>query len=193
MDEDEDIGGLAGTGSQLAYEKGIQQNMDVLQSARAALRAKRVGPSDAEKWFAIASALGQPTRTGSFGETVGNLGTLLAKYSGEKREAEEGREVKLADLDARARTEQLRLLAARATAEARIAAANAPKYDPLPAGGYQQRPGTGGAPQYPKQDNYGNYVITDMRQLTFLPVNTPVVEPGQDPTQPKYVPPRTPR
>lgn len=123
MDEDEDIGGLAGTGSQLAYEKGIQQNMDVLQSARAALRAKRVGPSDAEKWFAIASALGQPTRTGSFGETVGNLGTLLAKYSGEKREAEEGREVKLADLDARARTEQLRLLAARATADARAKAA----------------------------------------------------------------------
>lgn len=193
MDEDEDIGGLAGTGSQLAYEKGIQQNMDVLQSARAALRAKRVGPSDAEKWFAIASALGQPTRTGSFGETVGNLGTLLAKYSGEKREAEEGREVKLADLDARARTEQLRLLAARATADARAAAANAPKYDPLSSGGYQQRPGTGGAPQMPQRDSYGNYIITDMRQLTFLPVNTPVIEPGQDPTKPKYVSPPTPR
>jgi len=138
MDEDEDIGGLgsAVTGeglnalmtpglssadaraayskAQSAVEKQISANLGLLQAAQDRLRAQRVGPSDAEKYFAIAAALGQPTRTGSFGETVGNLGTLLGKYSGAKREAESERESLLEKLGMQTGTEQLRLLQANA-------------------------------------------------------------------------------
>jgi hypothetical protein len=131
MDEDEDIGALP-TGEGIAALmtpglpvpmalKGVQKaegiqrqqmkaNLDVLNAARADLRNKRVGPSDAEKWFAIASALGQPTRTGSFGETVGNLGTLLSKYAGEKRTAEAERALKERELEMKAGMGQLQLL-----------------------------------------------------------------------------------
>ena len=131
MDEDEDIGALP-TGESIAALltpglpvpmalKGVQKaegiqrqqmkaNLDVLNAARADLRNKRVGPSDAEKWFAIASALGQPTRTGSFGETVGNLGTLLSKYAGEKRTAEAERALKERELEMKAGMGQLQLL-----------------------------------------------------------------------------------
>lgn len=158
MDEDEDTGALP-TGESIAAlltpglpvpmaltgvqkAEGIQRqqmkaNLDVLNAARADLRNKRVGPSDAEKWFAIASALGQPTRTGSFGETVGNLGTLLSKYSGAKRTAEEERALKERELEMKAGMGQLQLLQgdtqsarellrtalAQQTAEARAAAA----------------------------------------------------------------------
>jgi len=161
MDEDEDIGGLgsAVTGeginalmtpglssadaraayskAQSAVEKQISANLGLLQAAQQRLRTQRVGPSDAEKYFAIAAALGQPTRTGSFGETVGNLGTLLGKYSGAKREAESERESLLEKLGMQTGTEQLRLLAsnaagagqimrAAATAEAAAAKASQP-------------------------------------------------------------------
>jgi hypothetical protein len=131
MDEDEDIGALP-TGESIAalmapglpvpvamkgvqtaegvQRKQMQANLDLINAARADLRNKRVGPSDAEKWFAIAAALGQPTRTGSFGETVGNLGSLLSKYSGEKRTAEEERALKERELEMKAGMGQLQLL-----------------------------------------------------------------------------------
>jgi len=131
MDEDEDIGALP-TGESIAalmapglpvpvamkgvqtaegvQRKQMQANLDLINAARADIRNRRVGPSDAEKWFAIAAALGQPTRTGSFGETVGNLGTLLSKYSGAKREAESERESLLEKLGMQTGVEQLRLL-----------------------------------------------------------------------------------
>lgn len=136
-DEDEAIGGLGLTGTgatgagiaelmtpalpvpealssvraaQGAQRKQLEANLAVLEAARADLRNKRVGPSDAEKWFAIAAALGQPTRTGAFGETMGNLGTLLAKYSGEKRTAESERALKERDLELKAGMGQLQLL-----------------------------------------------------------------------------------
>lgn len=131
MDEDEDTGALP-TGESIAalmapglpvpvamkgvqtaegvQRKQMQANLDLINAARADLRKKRVGPSDAEKWFAIAAALGQPTRTGSFGETVGNLGTLLSKYSGAKRTAEEERALKERELEMKAGMGQLQLL-----------------------------------------------------------------------------------
>jgi len=161
MDEDEDIGGLgsAVTGeginalmtpglssadaraafskAQGAVEKQISANLGLINAAKDRLRTQRAGPSDAEKYFAIAAALGQPTRTGSFGETLGNLGTLLSKYSGAKREAESERESLLEKLGMQTGTEQLRLLQsnaagagqlmrAAATAEAAAAKASQP-------------------------------------------------------------------
>jgi len=75
------------------------------------------------------------------------------------------------------------------TAEAAQARAGEPKLDTVPGGiGYQQRPGTGGAPEFPKQDQFGNYVITNPMQIAFLPINSRMIEVGGDPTKPKYKP-----
>ena len=158
MDEDEDIGALptgesiaalmapgltsadarsAYSKAQSAVEKQIGANLGLLNAAQQRLRTQRVGPSDAEKYFAIAAALGQPTRTGSFGETMGNLGTLLSKYSGAKREAEAEQQSLLDKYAMQAGTEQLRLaqsgvtgagqiMRAAATAEAAAAKAARP-------------------------------------------------------------------
>jgi hypothetical protein len=158
MDEDEDTGALptgesiaalmapgltsadarsAYSKAQSAVEKQIGANLGLLNAAQQRLRTQRVGPSDAEKYFAIAAALGQPTRTGSFGETMGNLGTLLSKYSGAKREAEAEQQSLLDKYAMQAGTEQLRLaqsgvtgagqiMRAAATAEAAAAKAARP-------------------------------------------------------------------
>jgi len=95
-------------------------NLDLLNAARSRLRDKRVGPSDTERLFAIAAALGQPTRTGTFGETMGNLGALLGKYSGAQREAEEARALKEYELDSQIGTERLRALQGNATSTGQL-------------------------------------------------------------------------
>jgi hypothetical protein len=141
MDEDEDTGALP-TGesiaalmtpgltsadaraafgrAQRAVEKQISANLGLINAAKDRLRTQRVGPSDAEKYFAIAAALGQPTRTGSFGETLGNLGTLLSKYSGAKREAEAEQQSLLDKYAMQAGTEQLRLAQSGVTGAAQM-------------------------------------------------------------------------
>lgn len=58
------------------------------EQAAERLRQQRFGPSKEEKWLAISAALGQPTKTGSFGESLGNvtqalLGTAKARREGE--------------------------------------------------------------------------------------------------------------
>jgi len=68
-------------------EAQMRSNMAALMKARDDLRAQRTGPSSAERLLAIAAALGQPTRTGSFGETLGNLGAVLGSQEKTKREA----------------------------------------------------------------------------------------------------------
>ena len=64
-----------------AANKGLydqmQSHIGVLDAAREALRNRRLGPSNSEKWLAIAAALGQPTRTGAFGESLGNLAQII--------------------------------------------------------------------------------------------------------------------
>jgi hypothetical protein len=160
------------------------------------LKDRRYGPSASERLFAISAALAQPTRTPGFGGMLANVTPVFEQYAKDKRAAEAARasdmeklglaRLNMGDDEIKTALELQRL-------RAEYAKAGAAKVDPLPGGGYQQQPGTGGAPPMPTMDSYGNYVITDMRQLTYLPANTPVVEAGQDPTKPKYVPPRTPR
>ncbi len=178
----------------------IQSHIDVLEGARGKLRDRRVGPSDSEKWLAIAAALGQPTRTGAFGESLGNLAQTLGAQKSARREAEEKRDLMLEKYGLDVGTERLRLLqtgatqagqtlrAAGAAETARRKALEA-KYDPIPGmRGYQVRPGTGGAPPMPQMNQFGNYVITDQRQLTYLPPNTPIVLPDGDPAKPRFTP-----
>lgn len=92
----------------------IQSNIDLLTAGRDRMRDARMGPSESEKWFAIAAALGKPTKTGSFGESLGNVNEVLAEQMAAKRKAETER----ADLLERYRMqiggEQLRMLQARA-------------------------------------------------------------------------------
>jgi hypothetical protein len=57
------------------------------------LRSDRENP--AAKWFALSAALGQPTRTGSLGETMGNVGAAMSKYESDRTTAERQR---MADL-----------------------------------------------------------------------------------------------
>ena len=89
-------GGLSSEGEYRASQKRFTEqadaNLNLLMEAQKALRERRLGPSNREKWFAIAAALGQPTRTGSFGESLGNLNKSLAEIAAERRKAEDVRE-----------------------------------------------------------------------------------------------------
>lgn len=53
-----------------------------------AQRLEQSRPSKAEMWFSLASALAQPTKTGSFGETLGNTAEALGKSAASRREYE---------------------------------------------------------------------------------------------------------
>ena len=127
MDEDDTetampTGGLDYAQAQQDYDlanqkvrEQIQSHIDVLEGARGKLRERRVGPSDSEKWLAIAAALGQPTRTGSFGESLGNLAQTLGAQKSARREAEEKRDLMLEKYGLDVGTERLRLLQSGAT------------------------------------------------------------------------------
>lgn len=115
-------GGLGQLDAFRNYEKAqqsvtnqINANIDLLSKARDDLRARRVGPSNAERWFAIAAALGKPTRTGSFGESLGNLGEVLGGQQAARRKAEEERDMLLEQYGLKIGNEQLRLAQTGAT------------------------------------------------------------------------------
>lgn len=107
-DDQYDVGGLgaAPLGSspaalaawqqaQALVAPGNQRNLDLLNAARERIRQQRVGPSQSEQLFAIAAALGQPTRTGTFGETMGNLSGAILKQQAAKRTAQEEKQALL--------------------------------------------------------------------------------------------------
>jgi hypothetical protein len=148
------------------------------------LKGKRYGPSASERLLAISGALAAPTRTPGFGGLMSNVVPVFQQYEKDKRVAEEARASDMEKLGlARLGVGDSEISTALDLQKlrAQYLAADAPKYDPLPGGGYQRKPGTGGAPPYPKQDNDGIYVIEDPRQLSFLPANTPIRRPN-DPT-----------
>ena len=133
----------------------IQSHIDVLEGARGKLRDRRVGPSDSEKWLAIAAALGQPTRTGAFGESLGNLAQTLGAQKSARREAEEKRDLMLEKYGLDVGTERLRLLQTGATQAGQTlrAAMAAKNKDPYAGAVYDPdtkswvfRPGSAAAP-----------------------------------------------
>lgn len=156
-------GGLGSLDAFRAYENAqkavnaqITANIDLLKSARDTLRERRVGPSNAEKWLAIAAALGKPTRTGSFGESLGNLNETLLEQQAARRKAEEERDMLLEQYGMKIGGEQLRLAQSGATQAGQVfraAAAAAKPADPFKGAVYVpeedrwvMRPGTPGAP-----------------------------------------------
>ena len=63
-----------------------------------ALKASR-GPDKSQMWFSLAAALGKPTRTGAFGETLGNAAEALGAYTGARSEAKQKGALGLAELE----------------------------------------------------------------------------------------------
>lgn len=76
-------------------EQQIRSNMEMLTQARDSLREQRVGPSTSERLFAISAALGRPTSSGRFSESMANLGETLGAQEKAKREAMSAREAML--------------------------------------------------------------------------------------------------
>ena len=133
----------------------INANINLLVNAQNKLRERRIGPSDSEKWLAIAAALGQPTRTGAFGESLGNVAKTLGEQRSARREAEEKRDLMLEKYGLDVGTERLRLLQSGATQAGQTlrAAMAAKNKDPYAGAVYDPdtqrwifRPGSAAAP-----------------------------------------------
>lgn len=159
------------------------------------------GPSVSQQLFALSKALLSPKKYSGFAGTMANVSSALSDVAKAQQEAKQKRALAEAQLfqtykmktaDDMYEEAKLRYMIDKAEKDAAAKAAllGMPKYDPLPSGGYQIRPGTGGLPPMPTMDQYGNYVITDPRQIAFLPPNTKIVRPGDNPMKPKYVPAR---
>ncbi len=70
-----------------------------LKEARERLLGRKYDPR--EKWLKLASAFGEPTRTGQFGETLGKAAGALSESLGQEREFERGRRTELRDIEGR--------------------------------------------------------------------------------------------
>ena len=164
---------------------------------REEILARRAGPSASERLYQLGAALMAPTSVRGFSGTMNNVLPVLQQQAKDVREGKENRADALSKLEQAQLAARQGLLGQELTTDIALARINAAqnkageaKFDALTGGGYQQRPGTGGMPPMPEMDRYGNYVITDVRQVSYLPVNAKIVEVGQDPTKPKYVPAR---
>ena len=66
-------------------EKTATDKQALLDKARERIMARSAGPDQAEMAFRLAAALGKPTRTGSFGETLGNVAETTGEALSERR------------------------------------------------------------------------------------------------------------
>jgi hypothetical protein len=68
-------------------DKAATEKQALLDKARERIMARSAGPDSAEMAFRIAAALGKPTRTGSFGETLGNVAETTGEALAQRRKA----------------------------------------------------------------------------------------------------------
>ena len=68
-------------------EKASTEKQALLDKARERIMARSAGPDQAELAFRLAGALGKPTRTGSFGETLGNVAETTGEALAQRRKA----------------------------------------------------------------------------------------------------------
>lgn len=83
-----EYGGLSALQNELAVLRNQELENRKKSWDMVAQRLEKSRPSKAEMWFSLASALGQPTKTGSFGETLGNTAEALGKSAAERRDYE---------------------------------------------------------------------------------------------------------
>jgi uncharacterized small protein (DUF1192 family) len=163
----------------------------------AKIMAQRTGPSFSERMYQLSAAFASPTSTRGFGGVMGNIMPVLQEQAKARREGVNKRQDALSALQAAQLAQRVGLAnqdVTTATAMAKINAAEKKSQEPklvFADGAWRLQPGTGGYPAMPTMDQFGNYIITDRRQIEYLPPNTPVVEVGQDPMKPKYVPDRS--
>ena len=65
-----------------AYEARQEASKGILEQL-----TQNKGNKNSEMWFQLAAALGKPTATGSFGETVGNVGEAMASSAAARNKA----------------------------------------------------------------------------------------------------------
>ena len=70
-----------------ALKSSQKTNAEIMQEAQRVLLQRANEGMDAGGWFKIAAALGKPTRTGSFGETLGNVTEVLGSEADKKLKA----------------------------------------------------------------------------------------------------------
>jgi hypothetical protein len=68
-------------------EKAATDKQALLDKARERVMARSAGPDQAEMAFRLAAALCKPTRTGSFGETLGNVAETTGEALSQRRKA----------------------------------------------------------------------------------------------------------
>lgn len=68
-------------------EKAATEKQTLLDKARERVMARSAGPDQAEMAFRLAAALGKPTRTGGFGETLGNVAETTGEALAQRRKA----------------------------------------------------------------------------------------------------------
>jgi hypothetical protein len=128
---------------QQQYGEAAQSNQERFLAAMERMRAERIGPTTAEKLFAISSALSRPTRTGKITEEFGNVGRALGAQEAEKRKAQMERAAMLEKYGMGQGAATLEALKAQLdsagqmyrAATAAEAAAKRPRYMALPPGG----------------------------------------------------------
>lgn len=79
------------------YQETAEESRQALQAARERVLAEKFDPRD--KWLAAAAAFGTPTRTGHFGETLGNVAQAIRGPISAEREFEKERSERLLELD----------------------------------------------------------------------------------------------
>jgi hypothetical protein len=174
------------------YEALAKEQTDRYGALEKALAEKRFAPSFSERMFQLSAALAQPTTRRGFGGILENITPVLAAQQKAQREGEISRKEALELLETNRLAQRVGLAKqglTTATAIAKIDAMARKSQEPklvFADGAWRVQPGTGDYPAMPEMNQYGNYVITDQRQLVYLPPNTPVVFPGGDPNVPKY-------
>lgn len=88
---------LAGQDYLSRVKANAETARNALIKARERLAAQEYGRS--EEWLAAAAGFGSPTRTGSFGETIGNVAGNLIEPRRKRREFNVGRDKSLMDID----------------------------------------------------------------------------------------------
>jgi hypothetical protein len=143
--------------------------------------------------FQLSAALATPTEQRGLGGILANVTPVLAAQQRAKRQGELTRKEALEELEAKRLTQQMGL--ANQDVNTQVALARIAKQGVGSSvtyadsrKGYLPKPGVGGNAPMPEMNQYGNYVITDPRQLIYLPPNTPIVLPDGDQTKPRYTP-----
>lgn len=180
-------------------QAAAQEGSPDFTAAEQRIKQQFAGPTTSDRLWALSQALLSPKPYRGFAGTMYNISRAFGGLNERAQEAEQSRAQALAQLrEAYAkRASEAELTALKARGELaefgiesaeRRAKAMEPKFDVNPSGGYMLRPGTGGGPQMPQMDDRGNYIITDMRQIKFLPPGSGMVRAGGDPNDVKYVP-----